>query len=740
MMSASGPLGMANFWDGRSLVVRMLLLLLRCAVSGKLSGLAAGESQALLCYKESCRARTVTCRWKPENASKANYTLKLRYQDETMNESFQAGESTSFSFDQNKVSALNNVTIWVENYADGLIFISEKRMLQISEAVKFNAPASKNIIMSKVNGILTLKWPEPNDCPPIKTEARTWHSKDAKWTSGSCDSEKEAGGGSATQLVVLCHVDKNMAQEVQIRYRTSHWSSHWSDWSESIMVPAEIHESPYVTYTVGQLGRDGLRNLTLEWEKPSMEQGEVEYRLAFILLPCNCKESVYATESHRTSYKTALSGAGYNISLQASNKAGSPPPYTFHLPPAQQQDSAPGLPFLNSSLSGKRLTVQWPVKTSTEIYCFEEQPLGEAIQEKPCTEEELDASTTGSSSGTLEPNRCYRLAVHTFNFEKETWSTFAFTHLFFRNTSLEDPIQVNVTDQTTNSAILWWDPPKALSACPNALKKYIICYRNEQARNMTYCEANASETRYTIVGLQPETTYRVGVWASTDEGENACQALQDFLTSPPEPKTVTLALSFWYLGIFGGLLTATSIFCLGKKRAKKVLCSALPDPANTEAVKIHTATETAQVQLQLRFLEPLESSSPTKPFLVELPSKEEPSANTKVNSLGCARAVEEFLPSKEDQVGSATVLPLEYNSQGLLNPADDDQQGQEGWGEFTGFSSKARAGGSLLSPNDVKVVDSTAPLQAPAPLSLMLLDTVVVTRDSGGGGSSGASA
>ncbi|KAL8177948.1 UNVERIFIED_CONTAM: hypothetical protein K2H54_024027 [Gekko kuhli] len=614
----------------------------------------------LLCYKKSCMERYIVCTWKAGNAPKANYTLHLRYQDSTKNKTFQAGENTFFSFDENDVSSLSNVTIWVENHAEDSVLVSEKVTLQISEAVKFDAPNREKIGSSKANGTLTLKWPKPSrDCPPIKKEARMRRNNtDEKWTLGNCEDDDDG-----TRKLVGCCCCYGGIGKLQGKRST------FSRRNRRALIFPEIHESPKVTYTVGQLGSDGLRNVMLEWEKPSQEQGEVNYTLTFVLLPCNCTKEV---KHFSDSYHISLSGAGYYISLQASNRAGRPPPFVFHLLPAEQD---PGLPFLRSHLSGKHLSIEWAVKTEIEDYCFEEQPLGEALQGKPCTEEAPDTDTV-CSSGMLEPNRCYRLAVHALDAETHVWSTFAFTHLFSRN----KPIQVRVTNRTTDSAILWWEPPKALSACPSTLKKYIVCCREEQAGNVTYYEANALETHYTVLGLHPNTTYQVGVWASTGEEDGACQPLKSFRTHPP----VTLALSFWYLGIFGGLLSATGIFCFGKKRAKEAFCSALPDPANTEAVKVTSITEAAQVRLKQGFKEPLEFSSPTEPFLVELPPEGEPSANAKVDSPGVARQVEEFLLPKEDPVGSATLLPLEYNSQGLLNPVDDDDQGQEGWGDFTG--------------------------------------------------------
>ncbi|XP_077187634.1 interleukin-12 receptor subunit beta-1 [Paroedura picta] len=726
---------MQGTWWGRRLLLRhllLLLLLLLCfAVLGTPDGLDALGSHGLLCSKKSCTDRMILCRWKAANVSKANYILHLRYPgDPRRNRSFPAGEATSFSFDENRVSSVKNVTIWVENLAEGSVLISKKLQLKLSQAVKFEAPTGINV--SKVNGSLTLKWPRPSrDCPPFEKEARMRHnSTGEKWTLGNCDSREEKGDSSTGwKLIVLCRVEKSVRHEVQIRQRTSHWSSTWSEWSKPLVVPAEIIASPKVTYIVGQLGSDGLRNVTLEWEKASREQGEVNYTLTFVLLPCDCPDAPSRVDSCSNSCQIRLSGAAYSVSLQASNAAGRAPPFVFHLPPAGP-DPAPDLLSLHSPLSAGH---PWAGKTDAEAYCFEEQPLGEALHRQPCTREAPNM-LMGRHAGTLEPNRCYRLAVHALDSQTCLWSTVVFTHFFSRNTSLEEALVVRVTNETTDSAVLGWEPPGALVACPNTLKKYIVCWRDKQAGNVAYHEANSWDTHYTILGLQPQTAYQVGVWPSTDEADESCQPLWPLLTRPRVPKSANSSLGLWYVGIFGGLLTATLVFCFGKKRAKEGLCSALPDPANTEAVQLTSISGAAQVQLKLGFIELLEPDGPAEPLLVEWPPKEGSSAKTTVDPLGAAKPVEEFPPPTEDPASCPTALPLEYNSQGLLSPVDEEgDQGQEGRGGFTGISSVVRAGHGPLLPQEAEVGDRTALPQAAAPRSLTLLDTVVVSRDSAGG-------
>ncbi|XP_066491633.1 interleukin-12 receptor subunit beta-1 [Tiliqua scincoides] len=720
-----------KIYISHSILMVGMQLMVWLAASGMSRGLDNNGLQNLLCYKSCCGPHfhcLVNCSWEARHDADANYTLHFWYHDEEMDiksHTLAAGKATFIRFNQDIIYALKNATIWVESHEiDSPPLVSKNLTLQISKAVKFDPPSRNSISISRVNNVLTLMWPKPK-CKDstMKKEARIKPRNNVEWTLRNCTSDDRA----MNKLVVTCHLEKNIPYEAQIRFRTSDRSSHWSDWSEPVFIPAEILESPKVDYTIGQFGNNGLRNVTLEWEKPSAEHGDVHYSLTFRLLPCSCEEAnlpMLPLNSHQTSYQAALSSAGYNVSLEVSNEAGSSSVHSLQFPPAQDA----GTRFLNVSLSGRKFTLTWEAKMDTEVYCFEKQALGKALSRAPCDRKNLSARKLYESSGTVEFNTCYHLAVHGFDLDMDIWSTFGFTYLFARNTSLEDPIHINVINQKPDSAVIWWEPPKALSACPGKLKKYIICCQHEQDRKIMYYEANASETHYTILNLQPRTRYYVGIWAYTTESKMLCKALVPFLTSAPDPKKMTLALSF--LCLFGGILAIICILHFGKKRVKKALCPALPDPANTEALKIFNKTGTVQVQPEQGLLKFLESSSLLEPFTVEvLSAKEEPTTKTTVDSLDLMKALEEPPLPKEVRMGSSNVLPSEYKGQGFLSPLEDDCHGREAFGEFAGISPEIGTGCSLLSPNVTEAGDSQDLPLPLAPLSFRLLNKLVVIKN-----------
>ncbi|KAM3855979.1 interleukin-12 receptor subunit beta-1 [Vipera latastei] len=683
--------------------------------------------QNLICYKPCCEAPyhcLMNCSWET-GCKDVSYTLNFRDQIEGKKKTFEVEKATHFIFNTDVFYVRRNVTVWVESVPkDGPPRVSKNHTLLIKEAIKFNPPSAKSISISRSKGILTLKWPGSSTCRSTLNEVRIRQFNHTNWTLGNCSSEKD--DRTMKELIVAtCHLEKNIPYDAQVRYRTDHSSSYWSSWSEIFFVPAEILKSPSVNYTVGSLGKEGQRNVTLQWARPPMEQGEVSYNLTFVMLAC--KQCLFGSKKYiitvnaTTSCYTALSAAEYNISLVAFNKVGHSPAYSFKLPP--EQNAVLGPNFLNVSLSGRHFTLKWKMDDDFVLFCFEVQPLGETLPKEDC----MDSKDSYLVTGKMESNRCYRFAVYKYYFT-DKWKTFGYRYLFRRNASLEDAIHVNVTNQTANSAVIQWKPPRSLSDCPGVLKKYVICYQKEQYSNIAYYDVNVSQTWHTIQDLEPDTVYLVGIWVSTANSKDNCKAFYRFLTKAPDLKQLPLVLSFLFLGIFGGILVVTIIFYLVQKRMKNVLCSALPDPANTEAVKFHTKAEADQAQVKLGFMEPMESNSPMEPLVVEPSSdKEESVTDTTMDFLGFVKGKEEEHSPKEDEVVSDEILLSEYKGQRFLSPVEESE-------DFVDVSHEESTGdGPHLFLNNTEAGDQNDMCVSQVPLSFKLFDKLVVIKNAGEG-------
>ncbi|ETE73414.1 hypothetical protein L345_00749, partial [Ophiophagus hannah] len=341
------------------------------------------------------------------------------------------------------------------------------------------------------------------------------------------------------------------------------------------------------------------------------------------------------------------------------------------------------------SLSGRHYTLEWKADEDSAHFCFEAEPLGETLPKKDC----------------IEPDTTYLVTA-----------------------SLEDAIHVNVTNQTTNFAVIQWKPPRALSDCPGLLKKYIICCQKEQYGNLTYYDVNVSQTWYMIQNLQPDTVYLVGIWVSTANSKDNCKAFYRFLTKAPESNKLPLILSFLLMGIFGSILVAIAIFYLGKKITEKSLFPALPDPTNTEAVKFHTIAKTGQAQVKLNFMEPMEANSTMEPLVVEPSSdKEEPVTDTTMDFLGFVKGTEEEHSPKEDEVVSDEILPSEYEGQRFLSPVEESE-------DFVGVSHEENTcDGPHLLLNNTEAGDQNGICMSQVPLSFKLFDKLIVIKNVGEG-------
>ncbi|XP_070588960.1 interleukin-12 receptor subunit beta-1 [Erythrolamprus reginae] len=679
--------------------------------------------QNLICYKTCCEAASLcrmNCSWEARCEEGVNHTLYLRDQSEGKIKKYKAGGQVYYTINTDTLYAQRNYTVWVESVLrDGSHRVSKNHTLLIKEAIKFHPPSAESMQISRSKGKLTLKWRRSSTCRSTISEVRMRQFNHINWTLGNCSSAEIM----EDLIVATCHLEKNVRYEVQVRYRTNHWSSHWSSWSEILLVPSEILRSPTVNYTVESLGKEGRRNVTLQWARPSVEQGEVNYNLTFVMLAC--QRCIYGLEKYditihsATSHRVALSAAEYNISLVAFNKVGRSPAYSFKLPPEQTAVLGPN--FLNINLSGRHYTVEWKVDKDFAVFCFEAQPLGETLPKKDC----MGFDDTSLIKGEMESNKCYRFAVHEY---ESTWKTFGYRYIFHRNASLEEAIHVNVTNQTANSAIIQWKLPRALSDCPGLLKKYIICCQKEKYGNIKHYDVNVSQTWYTIQDLQPDTVYLVGIWVSTANSKDNCKAFYRFLTKAPDPKQLSLVLSFLFMGTFGGILIVTTIFYLGKKRLKTSLCPALPNPGNTEAVKFHTAAETGQAQVKLDFMEPMESNNPMEPLVVEPPTaKEEPVSDETMDLLGFVKGTEEEHSPKEEEVVSDEILLSEYKGQRFLSPVEEPE-------DFIGVSPEERTSdGPHHLLNNTEAGDQNGICMSHVPLSFKLFDKLVVIKDVGEG-------
>ncbi|XP_064325676.1 interleukin-12 receptor subunit beta-1 [Phalacrocorax carbo] len=541
---------------------------------------------------------------------------------------------------------------------------------------------------SKTGGRLRLRVPWPpchRGHQPPQREARFRRMGDHSWMQVTCEMVTNQDDS------VTCALGREGAFEVQLRHKSPHWSSYWSDWSSSIFVPEEILASPVLSYQLGKLGRDGQRVLRLGWQRAPVEQGDVTYTLRAHMLACRCTEpadeDTVELGTEVTAHNLTLSGGEYEILLTASNAAGPGPARQLRVPPEQSAGTCPAeglsslavsrdlfsqpsltpphfipdLGFKNVTVAGSTMLAWWEAQSPGSIYCFEQQQLPEAPKQGVCIRRDFPAKSIHVERGALEAPACYRLAVHSWA-RPQRWSTFALQHYYASKASLAVPIRINTS--AGDAAVVWWSPsPRA--ACPGALAKYLICHAAE-GDNVTYSEADAAASQYTLQNLQPSTAYRVGVWEVTAESRGTCSPWWHFQTKALGSQGPAWKSNLKYLGLLLSLPAIAAVYQLSKKRARRLLFPPLPKPMGSKAIQF-SAGEMSQGHHWPGFVEPSERFSAAELLLTKLnPGKEPTDAGTRPSTPQPSPTAEE--PMVVCPPGCEKELPFAYQRQEVLSP------------------------------------------------------------------------
>lgn len=565
-----------------------------------------------------------------------------------------ASTATEHTLTQHEVYVRTNATAWVEAQWGQHLERSPNITLHLDEAVKLDPPPHE-MPFAKANGRLQLWLPRPQchhgERPPPRREVRFRRVGDRSWTQVMCETGK---GEDGEDDPVSCELGGTAAFEVQLRHRTQHWSSHWSDWSTSIFVPEEILESPALSFRLGHLGRNGQRLLQLGWQRARAAQGNVTYTLRAHMPECSCaEEDEVVLGPEETEYNLTLCGAAYEIVLTAANAAGSSPARRLCVPAEQHTE----LSFRNISSVGSSVMALWEAPTRGFAFCSERQRLPGAPQPGHCVQEEFLARSSHWQTGPLEAPACYRLAVHGRGAE-EDWATFALQHRFVGNTSLAASVRINAS---ADAAVLSWEPsPRA--ACPGALVGYRVCHAAE-GDNVTYGEVDASVSQYALRDLKPGTAYRVGIHEVAAGGGGTCSARWHFQTPALGVGTAVWSSNLKYLGISLGLPAAALIYQLSKKRLHGMLFPPLPKPTGSEALRF-SASETSQDKPWKSFVEPSEQLSPGELLVMELSPEKEAATSARPHTpeLSPKELTEPLQPHCNME------LPFAYRQQEVLYP------------------------------------------------------------------------
>ncbi|XP_071655727.1 LOW QUALITY PROTEIN: interleukin-12 receptor subunit beta-1 [Patagioenas fasciata] len=665
-----------------------------------LAALARGGSATapgFSCWKQ-CSPLGFRCSWPPHGPpGNTSYLLTLCYTSPRLCQEFEAGARTMYPLNHRRIYVLTNVTAWVEARWGGHVHRTPNITLYLDKALKPNPPPAA-VPFTRSGGRLRLQVPRPPCHPraqPLQREARFRRTGDHGWTQVTCEAVTDEDD------TVTCALGGDGAFEVQLRHKPPHWSSYWSDWSGSIFVPKEILESPALSYQLGELGPAGQRVLQLGWQRAPEEQGNVTYTLRSHMPACSCtKEDTVELGTEVTAHNLTLSGAEYQILLTAANAAGTGPPRQLLVPAARrsgtcpaawglfstQRDASqplypsfhPDLGFKNVSVVGSAVMVQWEAPSAGLASCFEQQLLQGAAKRGVCTQRGFPAKSIHVERGALDTPACHRLAVHGWS-PARGWATFALHHHYAGNASPAVPIRINTSTSDATVVLQWSPSPRA--TCPGVLAKYLICHVAE-GDNVTYAEADAAASHFTLQNLLPGTVHRVSVQEVTAESKGTCGTWWHFQTKALGPQGAAWKSNLKYLGILLCVPTVAAIYQLSKKRARRLLFPPLPEPVGSKAIEFTISETASQCHPRPGFVEPSEKFSLAELLLTE------PNPGQEVNDAGTRSGTPQPSPTaaQEPVTVSPPELPFTYRRQDTLSPpgfephdsAEEEEEEEEG--------------------------------------------------------------
>ncbi|XP_070375551.1 interleukin-12 receptor subunit beta-1 isoform X5 [Equus asinus] len=406
---------------------------------------------------------------------------------------FAAGSATTLQFsDQDGISVLYNVTLWVESRTANRTEKSPEVTLQLYSSVKYDPPPG-DIKVSRVAGQLRMEWEMPTRQGGAEVQFRH-RTPGSSWKLGDCGLQDDAGFESC-----LCPMETDAVQEFQLRRRRRPEAPGglWSSWSSPVCVPPENPPEPEVRFSVKQLGHNGRRQVTLEGQPPPLELPEgcrgpaagvqVAYRVRLRMLSCPCQP--HAARTLRLPRTLLLSGAAYDLAVVSRTRLGRGPNRTWHIPAAERPE--PGALSISAGAHGT--TLRWPARAQGTTYCIEWQPQGQDGSLTTCTltaPEDQDPAEMAThswswASAVMAQRACYYITIFASERpEKPTsWSTVLSTYHFGGNASeAGSPQRVSVKQLGRDSVSVAWTP-SLLSTCPGVLKEYVVrCWEEGSGR------------------------------------------------------------------------------------------------------------------------------------------------------------------------------------------------------------------------------------------------------------------
>eukprot|EP00079_Xenopus_tropicalis_P038736 XP_017952507.1 PREDICTED: interleukin-31 receptor subunit alpha [Xenopus tropicalis] len=300
-----------------------------------------------------------------------------------------------------------------------------------------------------------------------------------------------------------------------------------------------------------------------------------------------------------------ISGAAYNLTLEAFNSAEKTPPWSSVI-----EEDIKEMPFKNVSLDNKFLTVQWKVETKRKgNYCIEWKPTGVTSRSSNSSTGVYKKAKKRIRRVIFQPMQCYRIVAHKF-----TKGHFTFgTTYYFRPSLSIGPGNFTLMYITEDSVLLKWDKLD-LHQCQGLLRNWVLNITKHENIPVKVYFINASATQYAVEKLAVGSNYTFEIKGFTIFGEYTGSRWTAI-----DLREVFHENALWIPKLIGGIFACLVIVGLCYfviVRCKTTLFPSLPNLNDSSALKIEPY-DINFIELNKLFVDAEGDQGPAEPLTIE---------------------------------------------------------------------------------------------------------------------------
>ncbi|XP_047443768.1 interleukin-12 receptor subunit beta-1 [Mugil cephalus] len=550
----SFPLCLMETFNCRSSLLHGYVLFMFLTTIGRGLCLGCNAPSSPWCFRRNATENVYICEWSM-NSDESNVMFDLYYNETKLGTT----NKTWCKCNEELLIQYRPVDIWVQARVGDSRCKSPRNSVVLRDIIKYDAP--RNISPSWLKNSLSLRWLAAEKSPAL---AEVWFRRDEhgseSWKKILINTTTKA----AMYHVTIANLVHSSAYQFQIRHQsTVARNPLWSQWSEVVIVPAELQHKPEVTMT--KLLEKGTQKVVLTWKpvpKAAAVRG-VTYSLTDTQSSASCPCERKGQHTSTNKYTIYLSYSAANISVIARNAAGHSPSAVIQVPAEFGTNFSACDKSLHNNIHKRRKA------TCLELYEFQnedQRPTNKITfpkRMKKVQKKQMIASIKDYVRYIYFEHQCK-------GGKPETVTTCLYYHK--EGVPRSPPRDLIALSITESSVRLSWQPIPLVDH--RGFLNLSLCFQKISSDHepMECHNLSASVTEYNLENLTSETKYNIRLTGVTQVGEGPRATV--VVNTRPE-KSFNVGLSFGFLLVFFLLSTTCTIFM---KRLKSKIFPSVPTP------------------------------------------------------------------------------------------------------------------------------------------------------------------